>query len=265
MSIESMKKVRGEMEAVLHLLEGAVGRLDDVVTEAGLSAHGQGTLGLGGEGGSRQDAGAPSLGDEAGLAHLKEIIEEETRLEEAGREDDGPVGAKELEAENKQLKTVISRAYAECRNGEWGTGRGILERALGEGMEEVRSLAQTIRDLETDVGRVRDERDKEKGLATDALKQTMEALSAKQALETTISRALDQLVKPGDAQGILMGAIHILKGGAEAGGENLYAGQCEHGVPIGQGCEACGRVIGGQGECRQDAGGPSEDETKTKR
>jgi hypothetical protein len=89
--------------------------------------------------------------------------------------------------------------------------------------------------------------------------------AAKQGLETTISRALDQLVKPGDAQGILMGAIHILKGGAEAGGENLYAGQCEHGLPIGQGCEACGRVTGGMGECRQDAGGPSEDETKTKR
>ena len=234
MSIESMKKVRGEMNAVLHLLEGAVGRLDDVVTEAGLSAHGQLTLGLGGLGGEVNAV-------DGGVAAVDPVG--------AKTDDEAPVGVMELERSIVDLRSEIGGLKGE---------QDVL-------VHDCDTLKAEARKDRATITRLREELAKEKRLCTDMVEETAKALAAKQGLETTISRALDQLVKPGDAQGILMGAIHILKGGAEAGGENLYAGQCEHGVPIGQGCEACGRVIGGQGECRQDAGGPSEDETKTKR
>ena len=226
-NLDRMMGLLANMEDMGGVLDRMRSSLHVEVEELRDKAHGQLTLGLGGLGGEVDavDGGVDGV-DRVGPK----------------TDDEAPVGVMELEARIEALE---------------GRRKKGLEK-IGEMREEKEALAGSLKTAKAELMVAL--RNEEKSAL-----EAEELGAAKLALETTISRALDQLVKPGDAQGILMGAIHILKGGAEAGGENLYAGQCEHGVPIGQGCEACGRVIGGQGECRQDAGGPSEDETKTKR
>jgi hypothetical protein len=100
MSLDTAMKVRGEMEAIVHLLEGAVGRLDDYVTEEGLAAQGQQSLPLDGEKG-RLEASAPG--------------------------EDAPVGVTELETEIERLRDLLAELHRLARDAQWAAVMRKLE------------------------------------------------------------------------------------------------------------------------------------------